>query len=203
MFSLRRTLKPAIDPVSVSEVKLYTHITHDVEDSRISEWIKAGCELAEDFQRRSYYTQKWELSLDGWWTGSLHLPRPPILSVESVKYYGTDNAEHEFPLTDLIVDLDAEPARLAPAYGVSWPTTMLRDINAVKIAYKAGYADADTVSSDMVLNAIPSAVKDAICFYCAWRNEHRAESPLEPPWLFYSILMPQRIFRTNPFEGEK
>ncbi|HBR33190.1 MAG TPA: hypothetical protein DD734_01040, partial [Firmicutes bacterium] len=68
---------------------------------------------------------------------------------------------------NFFVDTDSECGRLGFAHGQGWPTGVeLRPMNAVKIQFTAGLGDDGTTT--------PSAVKDAIMLYCAWRNQNRA-----------------------------
>ncbi len=186
---------PAQEPVTVANVKTYTHIDHDVDDTLVAGWIKAGRIAAENYQWRAYYTQEWELSFDGWPDFPVMLPRPPLVTLESLKYYDTDDTEYSFDTNDLIVDIDSTPGRIALAYNVTLPTTTLREINAVKFRYIAGYDESDdlTTTAEGVISAIPDTVKDAIYLYCAWRNENRA-GETETPKQFFDILRPDRVY---------
>lgn len=195
--NLKLISAPAIEPVTVAEVKLHAHIDHAVEDSLIETWIKSGRELAESFQRRAYYTQTWELIFDKFPPLPLNIPRAPLIEVLSVKYYDYEDTETVYDLDDLLIDTDSEPGRIAHVYGITWPTTTLRDINAVKIRFTAGYGDAGTTtttSPDFVVEAIPANVKDAIMLYCSWRNENRTGETGEVPSAFFNLLRHDRVY---------
>lgn len=195
--NLKLITGPAVEPCTVDEVKLFTHIDYDVEDALIAKWIKAARVAAENFQWRAYYTQEWELSFDSWPESPFFIPRPPLVSVESLKYYGTDDTEYEFDLNDLIIDVNSTPGRISLAYGIQWPSTVLREIDAIRVRFTAGYGDSEdlTTTSEGVLESIPDSVKDAIFVYCAWRNENRA-GEVDLPKQFYDILAPDRVFLT-------
>jgi len=184
--SLRVITKPTVEPVTVDDVKLHSRIDSDIEDTLIQSWITSAREQAEGFQRRAYLQQTLELSFDYFPKLPLSLSMSPVISVDSIKYYDYQNAEISIDLTDFIIDLDSEPARIAHAYGKSWPSVTLREINAVKITYKAGYG---TTAAD-----VPETVKDAILFYCAWRNENRIEE-VKFPEAFFNLLRPDRMYQ--------
>jgi len=195
MLYLNKISGPNSEPVTVDDVKTYTHISHDVEDSLIAGWIKAARIAAEDYQGRTYYTTVYDLTLDAWPVMPLQIPRPPLVSVDSFKYYDTANIEYSFDLNDIHVDTNAEPGRIALNYLVYWPTSIiLRKIDAIKIRFTAGYGDAGgtTTTPDYVVQLIPDSVKDAIYVYCAWRNENRA-GETDIPKQFYDILRPDRV----------
>jgi hypothetical protein len=204
-YSLKRITDPAIEPVTVSELKKHTHIDYSEEDTILSNWITTARMLAEDFQRRSFIAQVWEIAFDFFPTLPIYLPRSPIIGLMSIKYYDYQNTETTLydsvdnPITtteepgttletneDFLVDTDSEPGRLGFAYSKLWPSVVLRSMNAVKIRYAAGYG--------LTAATVPAPVKDAIQLYCAWRNENRAAEAGEAPDQFYNLLWPKRLF---------
>jgi len=194
-YKLRVITGPTVEPVALDDVKLHAHIDSDVEDDIITSWIKAGRIAAENFQWRAYYTQKLELIFDEYPPKIFELPRSPLISVESVKYYDTDNTEYEFDLNDLIIDTGSCPGRISLAYNETWPTTTLRPIDGFKVRYFAGYGDSEdtTTTDDGTVSAIPESVKSAIYIYCTWHNENRAgETPI--PSAFYDLLRPDKVY---------
>jgi uncharacterized phiE125 gp8 family phage protein len=182
-FSLRRTKDPEYEPVTVDEVKLHTHIDHDVEDFLIWRWIKTAREKAEIRQRRSYHLQEWELAFDSWPGLPIIIPRPPLVSIDSVLYYDYLNTEYEFDTDNLIIDISSEPGRIDLIFGAVWPSVTLRSISAVKIAFTSGNSDMANVSQ---------RVKDAIILYCAWQNDNRTGEE-EMPKHIYDLLDIDRI----------
>jgi uncharacterized phiE125 gp8 family phage protein len=185
MQSLKVITAPTIEPVSLDEVKLCARIDSDVEDTILLSWIKAARELAEGFQRRSYITQTLELTFDEFPCLPMYIPRPPLASISTVKYFDYQNTETSIALTDFIVDADSEPGRLDFAYNKLWPAVTLRPMAAVKIRYTAGYGAA--------ASAVPAVVKDAIMLYCSYRNENRTAEVDAVPEHFYNLLRPDRM----------
>lgn len=202
-FSMKLITPPEIEPVSLTEVKKHAHIDHSVQDTILETWITSGRELAEGFQRRAYIGQVWEIAFDGFPEMPIRLPRPPLISVMSIKCYDIANVETilyekaDNPVTtteeagsdytgnsDFIIDASSIPGRIDLAYGKTWPSIITRSINALVIRYAAGYGlDAEDV---------PANVKDAIMIYCTARNENRAG---EADFLkcFHDILRPDRL----------
>ncbi len=139
---------PTAEPITLSEAK--THLRVDVtdDDTLITALITAARQYAETFQRRVYITQTWELILDAWPDGDkIEVPLPPLQSVASIKYYGTDNAEYTMPATDYFVDTKNSPGRIALAYGKAWPTLTLRPANGIVVRFVAGYGTPFTVDT--------------------------------------------------------
>ena len=175
----------SVEPVTAAEVKLYARVAHSVEDALINSWIKAARKLAEDYQHRSYVEQVYRMTYDSFPNTCIDFPRPPLISVDSVKYYDTDDTETVFGSSNYFVDLNSEVGRLSLNYGVAWPTVTLRPINAVIIDFTTGYGvDASTV---------PDSVKNAIYIYCTHMYENRESESGTVPKEFYDLLRPDRM----------
>ncbi len=175
----------SVEPVTAANVKLYARVAHSVEDTLITSWIKAARKLAEDYQHRSYVEQVYRMTYDNFPGTCIEFPRPPLISVDSVKYYDVDDAEAAFASSNYFVDLNSEIGRLALNDGVAWPTVSLRPINALIIDFTAGYGtDAD---------AVPDSVKNAIYIYCTHMYENRESENGTIPKEFYDLLRPDRM----------
>lgn len=202
-YSLKLITPPEIEPVTVAEVKLHARISHDVEDSLLAKWIKSARVEAENYQRRAYIGQIWELGFDAFPTTlPVQLPRAPLLQLISIKAYDYANAETVLyydgynPVTtteegtdsalnsDFIVDLNSEPGRVSLAYGIIWPAITPRSIDCLKIRYAAGYG--------IEAEDVPENVWDAIILYCTWRNDNRA-AEADFPKQFYNLLSGDRL----------
>jgi len=190
-YSMKLITPPTVEPITVAEAKIYAHIDHDVDDSIILSWIKIARIEAENYQRRSYYEQVWELSFDDFPDlAPLLIPRPPLTSIDFIHYYDSDNAMTNMDLTLFIVDTNHEPGRLAHAYNEIWPSETLRPIDAVRIRYTCGYQEmyGTTTTFAPANTPIPEYVKDAIYLYCGYRNENRSGEIEEIPRQFYDLL---------------
>ena len=177
------------EPVTVAEVKLHTRIDSSFEDTLLTTWIRSAREQAEAYQKRSYVTKTYDLFLDDWPCNPFVLPRSPVSAITHVKYYGTDGTAYTFyesgSTDNLDLDLSGEPARLALAYSVSWPSTTLRSLNGVSIRFVSGYGPASITT--------PDTVRDAIMLYCDWRYENRTAESGEAPRQFWDLLRPSRV----------
>ena len=129
--------------------------SYNTEDTLLTSLTTTARKYCAGFQNRAYITQTWSLWLDNWPSGnSVRIPLPPLQKINSVKYYGTDDAEHTMSATDYFTDDKSEPGRLVLAYGKSWPSASLRPANGVCIEFDAGYGDA---AAD-----VPAEVKQAM-----------------------------------------
>ena len=181
----RVVIPPAIEPITATEAKLHTRIDNALEDNLVNLWIKSGREMAEGFQNRCYIERTLELTLDKFPSPLFSLALPPLISVESIKYYDEDNAEHTVDPDNYFVDTKSEPGRVSLKYGKEWPTTKLRALNGVVIQYKAGYGD----SADDV----PQSVKDALLVYVTYRYYNREAEGDSPPPQFHWLLWSDRM----------
>jgi uncharacterized phiE125 gp8 family phage protein len=179
---IKRIAEPSVEILTASEVKIHTHISHSVEDSLISSWIKSGRIAIERFINRSLIEQTYTLWFDRWPIFPVDVPRQPLISLTGLSYYDSTGTEISYDIDNLIVDTIS--GRVSLAYGVILPSTTLRPINAIEIEYKAGYG---TTAS-----AVPESIKDALYIYCTWRNENRA-GEVDVPKAFYDLLRPLRI----------
>jgi len=140
--------------VSLVEAKAHANIDVSDDDTKITLMIHAATALAEQATGRAIMPQTWELTLDAF-PDALELTRVPVASVTSVTYADINGTDQT--LSGAAYSLDSADdfghAFVVPAYGTEWPDT--RDqINAVKVRYVAGYANASDV---------PPATKQWIC----------------------------------------
>lgn len=148
---------PAVEPVSLADVKLHVRMEpgRTLEDGLLGRLAIAGREHVESLTRRVLNTQTLRLLLDGWpveepW----RLPKPPLQRVRSVRYLDAVGTWQTWPTTAYVVTTFSGPraghGEVARAYGVTYPT--LRGVpNQVEIEFDAGYGDAP---SDVPLSLV-------------------------------------------------
>ena len=118
-------------------------------DPMITSLIKSARVRAESMTRRALITQTLDLKLD-FFQNEIHVPRPTLQSVTSITYVDTDGATQTLSAADYLVDAISEPARITPAYGVTWPSTRSQT-NAVTVRFVAGYGAAAAVPDGIKL----------------------------------------------------
>jgi uncharacterized phiE125 gp8 family phage protein len=134
---------PAVEPVSLAEAKVHLRLDSDADDAYVSALIATARERVELFLRRALITQTFDCTLDGFPANrrSIDLPRPPLQSVESVKYIDTAGNQQTLPPETYVVDAASnEMGRVALAWNQFWPITRW-SINSVVIRFVAGYGD--------------------------------------------------------------
>jgi uncharacterized phiE125 gp8 family phage protein len=145
--ALRLITAPAGEIVPLSEMKIHLRVDIDDDDILIDQQQAAAREFLEGiFLNRALLTQTWELVLDAWPGGDeIAIPRPPLQSVTSVKYYDEDSVESTLSSSSYIVDNASEPGRLVLKASADWPSVNLQVVNGIVIEFVAGFGDADDV----------------------------------------------------------
>jgi uncharacterized phiE125 gp8 family phage protein len=166
--SLVQTIPPAIEPISVLELKRFLRIDHDAEDLDLPPLISAARDDVEMYLRRQLLPATWALSLDTW-QDPIRLPRPPTLAVLSVQYYDAGGVLQPMDAAGYYVDIVSQPARLCLASTLSVPPLQEDRLNAITILYQAGYAST---------THIPPSIRHGIKLLCGDLYEHR-ESRLD------------------------
>lgn len=153
---------PAIEPVSISEVKTSARIDGTEFDTQATLAIAAMRSQAEARMARCLITQTLELILDDFPAGEIDLIMPDVLSITSVKYIDTTGAEQTLINTAYTLGEDSINADLFWLYlapNTSWPATQ-GIANAVRIRFTAGYGPAAAdVPNDIRLWIIAHAVQ--------------------------------------------
>lgn len=92
----------------------------------------------------------------GRWYGEIKIKRPPLVSVQSIWFIGTDGRPYTLnPGQDFIVDCASQPGRIRPIPYTVWPLT-LHVPAAVAIRFTAGYApNSDGIAAGQTAIAEP------------------------------------------------
>lgn len=157
---------PTLEPVSLEDAKAQCKIEHDDQDAELELFIQAAREDVEVATGRQLVGATWEVRLDGWPCSDLIvLPRPPLISVTSVKYLDTDGTLQTLDTSVYTVHTYAGPrcrrGAISLQDGQSWPTTQpVRD--AVRIRFEAGYVASSETDQAVVSAAIPGAIRLAV-----------------------------------------
>lgn len=167
---MRVITAPAIEPITLTEVKAQLGITDTVMDTIITRRIIEARQWAEDYMQRAIITQTQEIRLDEFpYSGKIVLPFPNLLSIVSIKYIDSNGVETTLASNTYEVDTHSYKGSVRPIYGTEWPTA--RDEgNAVRVQYTCGYG-ATTAS-------VPELVREALILLVGhWvNNQPQSES---------------------------
>lgn len=147
--ALKLLTAAAEEPVTLAEAKLHCRVDGTDDDALFTGVIiPAARESAEHRTGRALVTQKWELSLEAFPAGAFDLPKPPLQSVESIKYRDTAGNLQTLGPAAYTVHTSSLAGKVAPAYGTSWPATR-GQLDAVTVSFTAGYGDRSTVPAGL------------------------------------------------------
>jgi len=169
----RVTTPPAVEPVSVDELKTFLRLDGTSEDDLLTTFIKAARESAEPWLGRALIQQSLEFSMD-WWPGQVvRLPRPPLLSVAGVFTVDEDGTETEYSADNYYLRPGVIPAELVIRDGYTQPSGAGRQSGGYVVRYTAGYGSA--------AGDVPAAIRTGLMFWAAKIYEDRVPYKDPPP----------------------
>lgn len=199
---LRRIADASAEPLSLADAKAFLRIENTADDAVISGLIKAARYECENIADRSFITTTWGLTLDflpfagGPYVslyapgsrrssgasfgrldrddGSIAIPRPPLIALQSLSYIDQGGATQTIDITpegNKVVVVAGDPGRIFAAYNTWFPFSQPRP-SAVQITYTAGYGP---TAAD-----VPAPFVLAISMLTAFYYETRA-TDAEPP----------------------
>lgn len=206
------TSAPEESGIDLEELKSQLAITGTADDARLSRLALAALAFTEAYVNRAlikrtylYKLQRFGCvtrgPLDDFWyepAGGfdrvdpiITLPYPPLVQVNSVKYYDDAGVLQTINSNHYQVDVTSEPGRIAPVYGYTWPYPGQR-LNPIEIEYVAGYGEQ--------FGAIPNDLRHAIMMLVGHLNENReatSTASVESVPLGYDDLVAR--FKTGSF----
>jgi uncharacterized phiE125 gp8 family phage protein len=133
---------PDAEPVTLEEAKAHARVYTDADDSEITAFISASREMTERNTRRQLITAEYVMTARGFprarW---FELPRPPLQSVESIKYLDVEGQEQTLSASAYTVRTGGQVyGSVHLNQGFDWPTTIEQQ-DSVSIEFTAGYGD--------------------------------------------------------------
>lgn len=139
---------PDTEPLTLAQAKAHLEVTHNGDDTLITLLIGMARQWVETICERAIMPQTWRLNMDGF-PYLVELPGGLVRQVDSLSYTSFAGESETLDVAGLQKDLDRQPARLMPALGSSWPQTAAV-LNAVRVTYQVGYANAAAVPKDLL-----------------------------------------------------
>ncbi len=155
---------PAVEPLTLQEVKDHLRVDHVNDDSLIEPMIKGARMFAEGATRRALITQTWDWLLDAFPAWTLTVPMPPLQSITSITYIDTDGNSQTLAASEYRVDTSTEPGRITPAFSKVWPVTRAVT-GAVTVQFIAGYG--------LAAQDVPHEIRLAMQEHIGHWYEHR------------------------------
>jgi uncharacterized phiE125 gp8 family phage protein len=141
---------PAELPLNGTEIKAHLRISDNgSEDALIDALIAAAVTHVERSTGRALVTRTLRYQAAGFpiCRGELAVPMPPLVAVESVKYYDAGGTLQTLDSDDYYVDDTTTPGRVVPV--TTWPSTQCRPA-AVQVTYTAGFGAKADVPADLI-----------------------------------------------------
>lgn len=160
----KRTVAPAFEPVTLTEVKAHLRVDGSDEDTILGIYISSAREWGERFCRRVFCTSTWALTLHEWPEEAIEIPNPPLASVTTITYVDGAGAVQTWSSSEYTVRTAVTPGLVIPKYGYSWPSHRSSK-DAIVVTYVAGQAQAD----------IPTPIKVGLLQLIAHWFENREE----------------------------
>jgi uncharacterized phiE125 gp8 family phage protein len=185
--ALVRTAGPALEPVSLIEVKAHLRLTSDDEDALISLLITVAREALERRLERAFIAQGWTLWLDQWPDShAVALPMRPLRTVTAVRTYSGSHSATTMAPAQYYIDAVSVPGRLIRSIS-SWPLPG-RTANGVEITFTAGHGEA--------ASEVPAELRQAILLLVAdlFENRDAIATPILSPAVL-DLIAPFRAWR--------
>jgi len=147
--ALRLLSESTTEPLTLDEIKHYCRLsTSDTsEDVLLLSMEKAARIEAETKCHRAFVAKQYKLTLDGFPSGGIELPDPPLSTVIGalkINYIDSSGAEATMASSSIVIDAEAEPGMVFPSTADDWPDT--NDVvNAVSVTYETTAAPTDDI----------------------------------------------------------
>ena len=166
---------PALEPVTLAEVRQFLRLTDNSEDGLLDGLIKAARETLETQTGLALICQTFRLYIDQWPTaGVIKLRKCPVQSIVSVSAHHVDGTPVQVAAEDLHLESASRPARLYLA-------SRTANSVALEVDFVAGFGETG--------KDVPDALRHAILTLVAHWYEFRgvygaAQQPVSYPPAF-------------------
>ena len=172
---------PALEPLSLAQVKDHLRVTHDAEDALLADLLRAARLHVEFAARSRLLTQVWRVYADHVPPEGLALPVGPVQAVEVVTVFDADGTPTVLAASAYSLARGAEPACLV----IDVPPAAAA--NGVEIDLRCGFGDLGV--------DVPDTLKRAILLLCAHWYEfrgvvHPSQQPVSMPPGFDTLVAP-------------
>lgn len=192
---LELVMAPSIEPLTLAEVKVYLRVDYTDEDDLIAMLITSAVTALDGWSDgklgRALISQEWKMHLDGFPSDTLtrralgradrssaegivtatgydlgiHVPLPPLISVDAVKYLDAGGVEQTLSSSVYTVEIRGKSdSRIRLNDGESWPSYRAES-GCVRIDFTAGYG---TLASD-----VPATIRQAMLMAVADAYDNR------------------------------
>jgi uncharacterized phiE125 gp8 family phage protein len=152
---------PSVEPISLSEAKLFLRVDQTTEDSLITALIVAARRYIENTTNRALCTQTWKLNLDYSEVREyIGINKGVTQSITHIKYFDYSEIQQTLSTGNFQSDILSEPARVRI---FTLPACYDR-LNTMEIQFVCGYG---------VAASVPDDIKQAMYLTIGHWYEHR------------------------------
>lgn len=190
---------PTAPVVSLDDMKAHLNVGHDRHNALIEAMTAAATADVDGIAGigRALVDQTWDMHLDGFCSSPIEIPLPPLIEVESIKYYDDDNAQQTLAesIYEVVGAGGHSPAYIALKKSQSWPSVYDR-MEPVTIRFRAGYVDTSGSPQD---GEVPAQIVAAIklitgTYYLQRETIVIGQSVIEMPWAAKELLSKFRVY---------
>lgn len=180
---------PAVEPVTLEEVKDHLRVSHSDEDVRISGFIITARQQLDGrhgLLGRCLISQQWKLTMDAF-PRELALPFPPVRSVDEIRYFDATGEERILdPATYVAAGLaDELPAVIGLRRNTAWPATRAL-ADDVSILFTCGYGDSP--------DDVPEPIRTAIMLHVEALYDGNTDAAGDVPLGYEDHIRPYRLW---------
>jgi len=135
---------PALEPVSLDDIKSHLRVDIDDDDELIMSYMLTARSQCEKIAGSFFVDQTYKIFEDGFpgsnvWALPRHMS--PLESVTHIKYYDENDQASTFAATNYVVDSYSSPCRIILKSTAAWPGDVLRVANGVELQVVVGFGD--------------------------------------------------------------
>ncbi len=185
MANLYITSEPATEPVTLAEIKSHLRVDGSDEDTYIDTLIASARKYCEAYTNRVFITQTWVQEED-LFTSPIHLKVNPVISLTSLKYYDSSDAQQTLTdaSTNFQKDFSGDLAKIHEGTTNDFPAISSKVINPIEITVVCGYGAA---------SAVPDDIKHAIKLMVAHLFENRDMVHRPVASMPFDVVMPSSV----------
>lgn len=156
--SLELVTAPSGQIITTGVARDWLRVDQSLEDDEIARLVNTATDYCENqiHGHRQIRQATYDQPVACWWEGQLRIPRPPLQSITSIKYYDTDGTEQTLSSSVYNVRTPLrQPGTVERAANQTWPAYQQDRIMPITIRFVAGYT------------TVPSGILQAIRFLVA------------------------------------
>lgn len=138
---LKILTQPAMEPVTLAEIKSRLRLTDTTDDALITSQIPVAREFAEKILGRSLAQKTYAAFFERfpWTRHPITLSFPPLVSVSAIRYMDPSQNWQTWDSSEYVLGVNQEPGVIVEAANEIYPpTAIIRGFNTVEVDFVAG-----------------------------------------------------------------